>query len=67
MRIGHELTTRARRMSAKYLAAQLEVATDTLVLTYERRRGTWVTGLGFDRELSALPEWERWAARNLTC
>jgi hypothetical protein len=36
-------------MSAEYLAAQLEVATDTLVFICARRR-----------DLSALPEWERW-------
>jgi len=59
VRIGHDLDTRARRLGAEYLCAQIAARDGLLVFTYERR-AVWVTGAGFDVELSALPEWERW-------
>jgi hypothetical protein len=57
--IGHDLDARARRLHAEYLCMHILAGKGLLVFTCERQ-AMWVTGAGFDVELTALPEWERW-------
>jgi hypothetical protein len=59
VRIGHDLAARAWRLQADYLCAHIPVREGLLVFTWERQ-AVWVTGAGFDVELTTLPEWERW-------
>lgn len=59
VRIGHDVGARARRLQAEYLCVHIRARDELLVFTLERR-AVWVTGLGFDVELSRLAEWERW-------
>lgn len=58
--VGHELAVRARRIDAESMTAHLVGSTGPLVFTYEKPRRVWVTGHGFERELTGLPEWEPW-------
>jgi hypothetical protein len=59
VRIGHDLAARARRLDAEYVCAHMPAREGRLVFTC-KRGSVWVTGAGFDVELSALPKWQRW-------
>lgn len=55
--LGHEVAAAAVALRARYVSAQVQLAANTvLVLTYEQGR-VWVTGKGFELELTALSEW----------
>lgn len=59
VRVGHEVALRACRLRARSMTAEIPTWSGTPVLfSYEPRRVT-ATGLGYEVELSALPEWDR--------
>jgi hypothetical protein len=55
--IGHEVEATAIALRARYVSAQLRLSADDLVVfSYEDGR-VWVTGRGYEVELSGRPEW----------
>lgn len=55
--IGHEVAQTAYALRARYVSVHLQLSTTELVaFTYEDGH-VWVTGRGYERELSGLAEW----------
>ena len=55
--IGHEVAATALALRARYVSAQIRLSADELVVfSYEDGR-VWVTGHGYEEELSARREW----------
>jgi hypothetical protein len=55
--IGHEVADIARALRARYVSAQLSLSADELVVfSYEDGR-VWVTGRGYEQDLTRCPEW----------
>lgn len=55
--LGHEVQATAHALRARYVSAQIRLSADELVVfSYEDGR-VWVTGTGYEVELSARPEW----------
>ena len=58
--MGRELAHVADELQATYLTVHVPITGGALVgFTYERG-AVWVTGHGFDVELSASPAWRGW-------
>jgi|1186.fasta_scaffold98444_2 hypothetical protein len=55
--IGHEVEATAMALRARYVSAQIRLSADELVVfSYEDGR-VWVTGRGYEEELSGLVGW----------
>ncbi len=55
--LGREIATTAVTFRATYLSAHLRLAEGELVAFSYEDGAVWVTGRGFEVELSALPRW----------
>jgi hypothetical protein len=55
--IGHEVAETAHALRARYVSAHTQLTADELVVfSYEDGR-VWVTGRGYQLELTRQPEW----------
>jgi hypothetical protein len=55
--LGHEVAFTALALRAEYVSAQLRLGVaELIVFTYDCG-AVWVTGTGFEIELTRLPEW----------
>ena len=55
--IGHEVEATALALRSRYVSAQIRLSADEIVVfSYEDGR-VWVTGRGYEEELSRLREW----------
>jgi hypothetical protein len=55
--LGHEVAATATALRARYVSAHIRLGADELVvISYEDGR-VWVTGKGYEVELTQLPEW----------
>jgi hypothetical protein len=61
--IGREIALIAAQLHAHYLTVYLPIADGELVAFTWERGAPWVSGRGFDVELSAIPAWRGQDAR----
>jgi hypothetical protein len=55
--LGHEVASAAIALRARYVSAQIRLTADELVVVSYQDGRVWVTGRGYDVELTRLPEW----------
>ena len=58
--MGREIARIAEELQAAYLTVHMPIGNGELVAFTWERGATWVTGTGFDVELSALSAWRGW-------
>lgn len=55
--LGHEVAATAFTVRARYVSVQIRLSADELVVFTCEDGRVWVTGRGYDVELTRRPEW----------